>query len=86
MLKLGDYELLVGNKKVLPIIVGGMGVDISTSELALEACRLGGVGHISDAMSPYLSDKFFKTRYQAEKKRNFLETRKDPASYHAKWF
>jgi nitronate monooxygenase len=31
-------------------MIGGMGVDISTADLALEAARLGGVGHISDAM------------------------------------
>jgi nitronate monooxygenase len=36
----------------VPIMVGGMGVDISTAELALEAARLGGIGHISDAMVP----------------------------------
>jgi len=30
-------------------MIGGMGVDISTADLALEAARLGGIGHISDA-------------------------------------
>ncbi|MFO1399759.1 MAG: hypothetical protein U1F30_00875 [Steroidobacteraceae bacterium] len=31
----------------MPIVIGGMGVDISSAELALEAARLGGIGHIS---------------------------------------
>jgi NAD(P)H-dependent flavin oxidoreductase YrpB (nitropropane dioxygenase family) len=38
-------------------MIGGMGVDISTSELALEAARLGGIGHISDAMVEDVSDR-----------------------------
>jgi NAD(P)H-dependent flavin oxidoreductase YrpB (nitropropane dioxygenase family) len=37
-----DFRLRLGNKEYVPIMVGGMGVDISTSELALEAARLGG--------------------------------------------
>ena len=48
-------------------MVGGMGVDISTAELALEAARLGGVGHISDALVPAVSDERFKTRFVKEK-------------------
>jgi NAD(P)H-dependent flavin oxidoreductase YrpB (nitropropane dioxygenase family) len=28
-------------------MIGGMGVDISTAELALEAARLGGIGHMT---------------------------------------
>ena len=50
---------------------GGMGVDISTAELALEVARLGGIGHISDAMSPYVNDKRFGTKYQAAKGEKF---------------
>jgi len=44
-----------------------MGVDISTVELALEAARLGGVGHISDAMVPTVIDRHFQTRYVKDK-------------------
>ena len=40
-----DFRLRLGNKDYVPIMIGGMGVDISTSELALEAARLGGIGH-----------------------------------------
>ena len=44
-----------------------MGVDISTAKLALEAARLGGIGHISDAMVPDVCDKRFKTTYVRDK-------------------
>jgi nitronate monooxygenase len=56
----------------IPIMQGGMGVDISTAELALEIARLGGIGHISDAMSPYLSDKLLRTKYQNSKSKSVL--------------
>ena len=52
-----DFRLRLGNKELVPIMIGGMGVDISTVELALEAARLGGVGHISDAMVPTVIDR-----------------------------
>ncbi len=48
-------------------MIGGMGVDISTADLALEVARLGGVGHISDAMVPTISDRRYKTRFVADK-------------------
>jgi nitronate monooxygenase len=47
----------------LPIMIGGMGVDISSADLALEAARLGGVGHISDAMIKTVTDRRYKTKY-----------------------
>ncbi len=49
MKSVDDFRLKFGRKELVPIMIGGMGVDISTAELALEAARLGGVGHISDA-------------------------------------
>ena len=62
-----DFRLLLGKKEIVPIIVGGMGVDISTAELALEAARLGGIGHISDAMIADVCDKRFKTTFIKDK-------------------
>jgi NAD(P)H-dependent flavin oxidoreductase YrpB (nitropropane dioxygenase family) len=50
-------------------MVGGMGVDISTAELALEAARLGGIGHISDAMVNDVSDRRFDTSFVKDKTR-----------------
>lgn len=62
-----DFRLRFGQRELVPIMVGGMGVDISTVELALEAARLGGVGHISDAMITTVSDRHFKTRFVKDK-------------------
>lgn len=64
---LDDYRLRLGNTDYVPIVVGGMGVDISSAQLAHEAARLGGIGHISDAMSPYISDRYFSTKYTKAK-------------------
>jgi nitronate monooxygenase len=62
-----DFRLRLGQHELVPIMIGGMGVDISTVELALEAARLGGIGHISDAMVPTVIDRHFKTRYVKDK-------------------
>ncbi len=68
---MNDFRLKLGEKEYVPIFVGGMGVDISTAELALEVARLGGVGHISDAMVPTVSDRRFKTNYVQEKQKKY---------------
>lgn len=71
-MKLADFPISFRNHpQLLPLIGGGMGVNISTAELALELARLGGAGHISDAMSPFLSDQLFGTKYQNSKRSNF---------------
>jgi len=67
MKRVDDFRLRFGKQELVPIMIGGMGVDISSAELALEAARLGGVGHISDAMSPTVSDRRFNTRYVKDK-------------------
>ena len=67
MKKLNDYRLQLGEKAYVPIMIGGMGVDISTADLALVASRLGGIGHISDAMMPTVTDRRFKTTYVKDK-------------------
>lgn len=72
MKRVDDFRLKLGQDELVPIMIGGMGVDISTADLALEAARLGGVGHISDAMLPAVSDKkydtdFVKTKLQQYK-------------------
>jgi len=66
-----DFRLRLGRHELVPIVIGGMGVDISTTELALVAARLGGVGHISDAMVPTVSDRRYNTRYVKDKLRQF---------------
>jgi len=67
MKRVDDFRLKLGKKELVPIMIGGMGVDISTAELALEAARLGGVGHISDAMIPTVTDRRFNTKYVKDK-------------------
>ncbi len=63
MKRVDDFRLRFGKQELVPIIIGGMGVDISSAELALEAARLGGVGHISDAMLPTVSDRRYDTDF-----------------------
>ncbi len=63
MKRVDDFRLKFGNKELVPIVIGGMGVDISTAELALEAARLGGIGHISDALIHDVSDRRFDTTF-----------------------
>jgi nitronate monooxygenase len=63
MKRLNDFRMQLGPHSLVPIVIGGMGVDISSSDLALEAARLGGVGHISDAMIKTVTDRRYKTKY-----------------------
>ncbi|MEQ1674712.1 MAG: nitronate monooxygenase [Candidatus Nitrotoga sp.] len=58
-----DFRFRLGKNECVPIIVGGMGVDISSRELALEAARLGGIGHLSDAMLPTVTDRHQDTQF-----------------------
>jgi len=62
-----DFRLRLGQQELVPIVIGGMGVDISTTDLAIEAARLGGVGHISDAMVLTVSDRRYNTKYVKDK-------------------
>ena len=66
-----DFRLKFGKKELVPIIIGGMGVDISTAELALAVSKLGGIGHISDAMVPAVSDRRFKTHFIKAKQKKY---------------
>ena len=63
MKRLDDFRMRMGNTNLVPIMIGGMGVDISSADLALEAARLGGVGHISDAMIKTVTDRRYKTKF-----------------------
>jgi len=71
MKRVDDFRLKLGNKEYVPIMIGGMGVDISTAELALEAARLGGIGHLSDALVTDVSDRRFDTTFVKDKTREF---------------
>ena len=69
--KLNDYRLILGGKEHVPIIQGGMGVDISTRKLAQKVASLGGIGTISDALIHTIVDKEQKTRYVANKLKKY---------------
>ena len=71
MKRVDDFRLRFGKRELVPIMIGGMGVDISTAELALEVARLGGIGHISDAMLPTVSDRHYKTRFVKDKQKHY---------------
>lgn len=70
-MRVDDFRLMFGKRELVPIMIGGMGVDISTSGLALEAARLGGIGHISDAMVNTITDRRFNTKFVKEKLQQF---------------
>jgi len=67
MKRVDDFRLRLGKHELVPIMIGGMGVDISSADLAVEVARLGGVGHISDAMIKTVSDRRYKTKFVKEK-------------------
>ncbi len=67
MKRVDDFRLQLGKHELVPIMIGGMGVDISTADLALEVARLGGVGHISDAMIKTVTDRRYKTKFVKDK-------------------
>ena len=71
MKRLDDFRLKLGGHELVPLVIGGMGVDISTTDLALVAARLGGIGHISDAMVPTVTDRRYKTKYVSGKMRRY---------------
>lgn len=64
---LQNHRLMLGGRSFLPLMLGGMGTNTSTAELALAVERLGGIAHLSDAMLMDLSDRLFGTRFTAEK-------------------
>lgn len=71
MKRVDDFRLRFGKRELVPIIIGGMGVDISSRELAWEAARLGGIGHISDAMLPTVTDRLDKTKFVSHKQKQY---------------
>ena len=71
MKRVDDFRLRFGKQELVPIMIGGMGVDISTTDLALEAARLGGVGHISDAMINTVADRRYQTKFVKDKLKQY---------------
>ncbi len=73
-----NFRLPLGGKEYVPIVIGGMGVNISTTELALAAEKLGGIGHISDAEVCYVCDQIFSTSYVTRKRRKYAAYTDNP--------
>ena len=73
-----NFRLQIGGKEYVPIIIGGMGVNISTTELALSAAKLGGIGHISDAIVSYVCDRIFNTSFVSRKRKKYAQYSNNP--------
>jgi len=71
--KLDNYRIKLKDTEYLPIMIGGMGMDISTSKLALEAAQIGGIAHISDALINAVSDKLHGTSFTKDRKEKYKE-------------
>ena len=77
-MKVDNFRLQLGKKEYIPIVIGGMGVNISTTELALAAEKLGGIGHISDAEVCYVCDQIFSTSYTTRKRQKYVYNAGNP--------
>ena len=53
---LNDFRIMLKGKSLVPLMVGGMGANISTAEMVLAVEKLGGIAHLSDAMLPDVVD------------------------------
>ena len=73
-----NFRLQLGGNEYVPIIIGGMGVNISTTELALAAEKLGGIGHISDALVTYVCDRKFNTTFVNRKRKKYVQYTNSP--------
>ena len=70
---LNDFRIMLKGKSLVPLMVGGMGANISTAEMVLAVEKLGGIAHLSDAMLPDVVDTVYGTHYGADKaKVNFV--------------
>jgi nitronate monooxygenase len=68
IIQLNDFTLTLGRQQYVPLVVGGMGVDVSTPNLVLAVARLGGIAHLSDAMLPAVIDRHAGTHYLQDKR------------------
>lgn len=80
-----DFRLRFGKHELVPIMSGGMGVDISTATLALEVARLGGIGHISDAMLPTVTDRRYDTDFVKVKLQKYKYNLDNPSKADVKF-
>ncbi|HEY3378923.1 MAG TPA: nitronate monooxygenase [Armatimonadota bacterium] len=74
MKQLNDFTLTLGKKEYVPIIIGGMGVDTSSPELALAVAKMNGISHLSDAMILPVVDRHFHTHFVQERMERYKST------------
>ena len=74
---LADFSLRIGDSILKPIIIGGMGVDISSDRLALASAKLGCIGHISDALVHTVCDKYYQTTFSKDKLHKYKDNKKN---------
>lgn len=72
---LNDHRVTLLGKQYLPLMVGGMGTNISTADMVLAVEKLGGIAHLSDAMLIDVADRTFGTHFVAEKATQFIRFR-----------
>ena len=75
---LKDLRVRLKDKEYVPLMVGGMGVNISTAEMVLAVEKLGGIAHLSDAMVMDLCDRLYGTTYSADKAKRYYGCQKNP--------
>lgn len=75
---LKDLRVRLKDKEYVPLMVGGMGVNISTAEMVLAVEKLGGIAHLSDAMVMDLCDRLYGTSYSADKAKRYYGCQKNP--------
>ncbi len=71
--RLSDFPVIFHGRSYAPLMVGGMGVNISNDKLALAVEKLGGIAHLSDALLMQIADKQFGTSFCKEKIRRFKD-------------
>lgn len=76
--KLGDFSVTLGGRQYKPLMLGGMGVNISNADLVLAIEKLGGIAHLSDALLMDVADREFGTHYCQAKIRKFKRYLNDP--------
>ena len=76
--KLSDYSITLRGRQYKPLMVGGMGVNISSSKLVLAVEKLGGIAHLSDALLMDVCDRELGTHYSQAKTRRFKDLINNP--------
>ena len=76
--KLSDYSITLRGRQYKPLMVGGMGVNISSSKLVLAVEKLGGIAHLSDALLMDVCDRELGTHYSQAKTRKFKDLINNP--------